>query len=192
MSEQNAPVRILFLDDEQPILNSLRRVLRKEGYEISLCTDPDDALRIIRESSIEIVVSDHLMPGMTGTEFFALASRLHPHVYRIMLTGQADMDVAIRCINEGHVHRFLTKPWDDDQLKQILREAARQIQAQERVRHSELPSVGRTSSQASDVPVVDASSLLVDHGEAALSGLQRDESGVIVIDPESVGELELE
>ena len=131
MTEDNAPVRILFLDDEQPILNALRRVLRKEGYEISLCTDPDDALRMIREASIEIVVSDHLMPGMTGTEFFALASRLHPHVHRIMLTGQADMDVAIRCINEGHVHRFLTKPWDDEQLKQVLREASRQIQTQE-------------------------------------------------------------
>ena len=191
MTEDNAPVRILFLDDEQPILNSLRRVLRKEGYEISLCTDPDDALRIIREASIEIVVSDHLMPGMTGTEFFALASRLHPHVYRIMLTGQADMDVAIRCINEGHVHRFLTKPWDDNQLKQVLREAARQIQAQGRNRPSDSASQEKSNGAGPAVPVVDATALLVDHGEAGAS-LQRDEGGVIVIDPENIGELDLE
>lgn len=189
MTEDNAPVRILFLDDEQPILNALRRVLRKEGYEISLCTDPDDALRMIREASIEIVVSDHLMPGMTGTEFFALASRLHPHVHRIMLTGQADMDVAIRCINEGHVHRFLTKPWDDDQLKQVLREASRQIQTQER--HRQGPSKDPSAKTNPSVPVVDATALLVDHGDAG-AALERDESGVIVIDPENIGEVDLE
>lgn len=132
MTNADGPLRLLLLDDEQPVLNALRRVLRKEGYDITLCSDPDSALRLVRELEIDVVVSDHLMPGMTGTEFFTLASRLHPHVTRIMLTGQADMDVAIRAINEGHVHRFLTKPWDDEQLKQVLREAAREIQLRRR------------------------------------------------------------
>lgn len=127
-------IRILFLDDEPSVLNALRRSLRKEGYQIFLSTEVDDALRIIHEEKVDIVVSDHLMPNMTGTEFFALAARLHPEVFRVMLTGQADVDVAIRSINEGHVHRFLTKPWDDAQLKFILRDAARQITVQRRAK----------------------------------------------------------
>lgn len=174
MTDPSAPVRILLLDDEEPVLNALRRVLRKEGYEITLCTDPDAALRIVREAQIDIVVSDFLMPGMTGTEFFALAARLHPHVVRIMLTGQADMEVAVQAINQGHVHRFLTKPWDDDQLKHVLREAARQIQ----VRHQAEGS----APLPSQTPVVDASALLAERPPA----LARDASGAIVIDTDDL------
>ena len=131
-------VRILFLDDEKSVLNALKRSLRKEGYKITLTSEPQEALRIIGEENIEIVVSDHLMPEMTGIEFFALASRLHPNVVRIMLTGQADVDLAIQAINEGQVHRFLTKPWDDGQLKFILRDAAREVEVRRRVSAKEM------------------------------------------------------
>jgi two-component system, probable response regulator PhcQ len=123
-----SPAKILFLDDEQPVLNALRRALRKEGFELFFTSDPDEALRLVGEKKIDVVVSDHLMPSMTGLEFFTLASRLHPRVCRIMLTGQADVDTAIRAINEGQVHKFLTKPWDDAQLKRTLHDAARESQ----------------------------------------------------------------
>ncbi len=122
----DAPAQILFLDDEQPVLNAMRRALRKEGFELHFTTDPDEALRMLGEKKIDVVVSDHLMPQMTGLEFFTLASRLHPRVFRVMLTGQADVDTAIRAINEGQVHKFLTKPWDDAQLKRTLHDAARE------------------------------------------------------------------
>lgn len=174
MIEQAVPVRILLLDDEEPVLNALRRVLRKEGYEITLCTDPDAALRVVREARIDIVVSDFLMPGMTGTEFFALAARLHPHVTRIMLTGQADMEVAVQAINQGHVHRFLMKPWDDEQLKHVLREAARQVQ----VRHQ----AEGTVTLPTEAPVVDATSLLAERPAA----LPRDARGAILIEADEL------
>jgi DNA-binding NtrC family response regulator len=125
----DAPANILFLDDEQPVLNAMRRALRKEGFNLFFTSDPDEALRMVGEFKIDVVVSDHLMPQMTGLEFFSLASRLHPRVQRVMLTGQADVDTAIRAINEGQVHKFLTKPWDDAQLKRTLHDAARESQA---------------------------------------------------------------
>lgn len=123
-----APITVLFLDDEPPVLNALRRSLRREGYELLTTTEVEEALRLLGEKGVDIIVSDHLMPAMTGIEFFALASRLHPNVFRVMLTGQADVDVAIRAINDGHVHRFLTKPWDDEELRRVLRTAAREIE----------------------------------------------------------------
>jgi CheY-like chemotaxis protein len=127
MPESSEPVRILFVDDEQSVLNALKRSMRKEGYKLILTTDVEDALRLIGAEGVDVVVSDHLMPAMTGIEFLALAARLHPSVIRIMLTGQADVDMAIRAINEGQVNRFLTKPWDDAQLKFVLRDAAREV-----------------------------------------------------------------
>ena len=131
--DQDDQIRILFIDDEQSVLNALKRSMRKEGYQLHLTTDVEDALRLIGSEHIDVVVSDHLMPAMTGIEFLALSARLHPDVIRIMLTGQADVDMAIRAINEGQVNRFLTKPWDDAQLKFVLRDAAREVEVRRRL-----------------------------------------------------------
>lgn len=158
MTHNDHPIRILILDDEPSVLNALRRSLRKEGYSLFLTTEADDALRIIHDERIDIVVSDHLMPHMTGTQFFALSARLHPHVVRVMLTGQADVDVAIRAINDGHVHRFLTKPWDDAQLKMIMREAAREIEVRRRTKLvKEAPRLRSVRRDATGAIVLDAS-----------------------------------
>lgn len=153
-------VRILFVDDEQSVLNALKRSMRKEGYDLHLTTDVEDALRLIGSENIDVVVSDHLMPAMTGIEFLALAARLHPNVIRIMLTGQADVDMAIRAINEGQVNRFLTKPWDDAQLKFVLRDAAREVEVQ-RMRGPEKPPAAP---------------------QAKPSSIRRDATGAIIID----------
>ncbi len=158
--DADTPVRILFVDDEQSVLNALKRSMRKEGYSLHLTTDVEDALRLIGSENIDVVVSDHLMPAMTGIEFLALASRLHPNVIRIMLTGQADVDMAIRAINEGQVNRFLTKPWDDAQLKFVLRDAAREVE----VRRRQGPEV----EPAEEKPKA--------------SSIRRDATGAIIID----------
>ena len=159
-----SPMKILFLDDEQPVLNAMRRSLRREGYELFFTTDPDEAMRLIGEQKIDVAVSDHLMPDMTGLEFFGLIRRLHSRVVRIMLTGQADMDTTIRAINEGSVHRFLMKPWDDNQLKQILQETAREM----KVRRAQAGEEKKELRPA-PTPVVSNS-------------IRRDASGAIVID----------
>lgn len=114
------PRRILIVDDEINICNALRRSLRKEGYEILVANEPAEGLTILKAQKVDLVLSDHLMPNMTGLEFLTLVRDRHPDTVRILLTGHADMETAIRAINEGQVYRFLTKPWDDIELKVTL------------------------------------------------------------------------
>ncbi|MBI1945885.1 MAG: response regulator [Deltaproteobacteria bacterium] len=123
-----APIKILFVDDEQLILSALRRSLRREGFELYFTADPSAAARLVGEHQIDIVVSDYMMPEQSGVEVLALIGRLHQHTVRIMMTGQADREATIRAINEGNIHRFIEKPWDDAELKRILHEVARSIQ----------------------------------------------------------------
>ncbi len=146
---EQAPIRLLLVDDEPSVVNALRRSLRREGYQIFTTTDPEEGMRLVGQEKIDIIISDHLMPQMTGLEFFTLVSRLHAHVVRIVLTGQADVDMAIRAINEGHVHRFLTKPWEDDELKHILRETARElsIKRHQREREADLIAAGEAANR---------------------------------------------
>ena len=126
-------IKILFLDDETLILNALRRALRREGFELFFTTDPFEAVKLVGEQKIDIMVSDHMMPQMTGVEVLALVRRLHGSCIRMMMTGQADRDATIRAINEGNIHRFLEKPWDDAMLKSVLHETARSITVQRAV-----------------------------------------------------------
>jgi response regulator RpfG family c-di-GMP phosphodiesterase len=158
------PIRILFVDDELLILNALKRSLRREGFELFFTSDPQSAARMVGENKIDIVVSDHMMPEMTGVEVLALVRRLHRHTTRIMMTGQADRDATIRAINEGSIHRFIEKPWDDGELKRTLHEVARNIQverenAQQNTAAS--PQARRPSilRDATGAIVIDASSL---------------------------------
>ena len=127
---QTSPVKILFVDDEQLILSALKRTLRREGFELFFTSDPFEVSKLVGEHRIDIVVSDHMMPQMTGVEVLALCRRLHPHTTRIMMTGQADRDATIRAINEGSIHRFIEKPWDDNMLKNVLHEVERSILVQ--------------------------------------------------------------
>lgn len=118
-------MRILFVDDETLILNAVRRTLRHEGFEMFFTSDPLTATRIIGEQRIDVVVSDHMMPEMNGVELLALVRTLHHNTVRVMMTGQADLGATIRAVNEGNIHRFVEKPWNDVQLKRLLHEIAR-------------------------------------------------------------------
>jgi DNA-binding NtrC family response regulator len=112
--------RIMLVDDEENVLNALTRCLRREDYELWSFPGPPEALKYLEDNQVDVIVSDHRMPGMTGLEFLIKARKLYPEVVRILLTGHADMDVAIRAVNEGKLYRFLTKPWNDEELKVTL------------------------------------------------------------------------
>ena len=129
-SGNGSPIKILFVDDEQLILNALKRTLRREGFELFFTSDPFEVQKLVGEHRIDIIVSDHMMPQMTGVEVLALVRRLHPNTFRVMMTGQADRDATIRAINEGCIHKFIEKPWDDTLLKNVLHEAERSILVQ--------------------------------------------------------------
>ena len=121
-------LKVLFVDDDVLILSAVKRSLGREGFTIHTTTEPLDAAKLIAEHQIDVIVSDYMMPQMTGVELLSLVRRLHPKVTRIMMTGQADRDATIRAINEGAVSRYLEKPWEDAVLKRILHEISRERQ----------------------------------------------------------------
>ncbi len=120
MNEQMPVRKILLVDDEQHVTRALERALRKEGYDIKAVNDPQAALALLKTEKFDLVISDHLMPGMTGLEFTKLVRDRYPDMMRLMLTGQADLDMVISAINHGEVYRFVKKPWDDAELKMTL------------------------------------------------------------------------
>jgi two-component system, probable response regulator PhcQ len=115
-----SPKRILIVDDEENVCHALRRSLRKEGYELFFGHEPAEGLEVLKKQTVDMVISDHLMPNMTGMEFLRLVRDRYPDVMRLILTGHADMQTAIDAINQGAIYRFLTKPWDDTDLKVTL------------------------------------------------------------------------
>lgn len=116
---------LLLVDDEPDILSALRRMLRNEGYRILTAQDALEGLKILARESVQVVISDQRMPGMSGTEFLARVKSMHPENLRIILSGQADMVSVIDAINNGAIYKFLTKPWDDMNLRAQIREAFR-------------------------------------------------------------------
>ena len=109
---------ILLVDDEESVRDALEGVLSREGYKVLQADSGEAGLRVLKEErGVQLVISDHNMPGMTGIEFLKLVRERHPHVMRLMLTADPDPNVIIRSINEGEVYRFLRKPWDNTLLR---------------------------------------------------------------------------
>jgi DNA-binding NtrC family response regulator len=115
--------RVLFVDDEQRVLNSMRIMFRRE-YELYLAPRGADALKIVRENEIDVIVADHRMPEMTGVEVLSRVREVSPRTVRILLTGYADLDAVEGSINDCEVFRFLTKPCPPNQLKDTVALAA--------------------------------------------------------------------
>lgn len=115
--------RILLVDDEANVLKSLKRALFDEPLDITLAASAEDALDIMKEEHFKVVVSDERMPGMQGSEFLALVKDFHPFTVRILLTGHATLEAAMKAVNKGEIYRFFSKPWDDTDLKFAIRSA---------------------------------------------------------------------
>ena len=112
---------LVIVDDEEMVLASLRSFLALEtDYEVLTFSSPLRALESIRESQIDLVISDYLMPEMTGIEFLLEVKKLQPYATRILLTGYADKENAIRAINEVNLYLYIEKPWSNDDLKLII------------------------------------------------------------------------
>jgi len=96
--------------------------LRKQPYAFLTATSGDEALQALIDNHVDVVVSDEQMPNMTGSEFLGIVRRKYPHTVRIVLTGHASLDAAIRAINEGEVYRFLTKPCNPSDLAYTIQQ----------------------------------------------------------------------
>jgi response regulator RpfG family c-di-GMP phosphodiesterase len=124
--KSDTPVEILFVDDEKNVLQSLRRLCIEGNYSVILANSGEEALEILKNNpNIGLIVSDQRMPAMTGSEFLEKAKEMLPDTVRILLTGYADLNAVADAINKGGAYRYITKPWNDEELLQIIDDAVR-------------------------------------------------------------------
>ncbi len=114
---------ILFIDDEENVLKALKRLFIDEGFEVFTALSGNEGLEILKNGEFAVIVSDQRMPEMTGTEFLQHAKKLCPDTIRIMLTGYADINASINAINQAGAFRYITKPWNDEEVILIIKEA---------------------------------------------------------------------
>ena len=119
-----SPPRILAVDDDALVLGALQSLFALEtDYAVSIHSDPAEAITELERNSVDLIISDFLMPAMNGIDFLAVARRLQPDAARILLTGFADKQNAIRAINEVGIYHYLEKPWDNAHLLLLIRNA---------------------------------------------------------------------
>jgi len=114
-------MKILILDDDVNILASMKRNLRR--FDISLFSNPHEAIEALNGSTFAVALSDMQMPGLNGVDFLEHVKTVSPHTVRIMLTGYANLNNTMDAINKASVHRFLTKPFDINNLICVLDDA---------------------------------------------------------------------
>jgi signal transduction histidine kinase len=116
---------LLVVDDEPDVVQSVRDLLRLD-YHVLGTTRAAEGIRILEEEIVHIVMTDQRMPEMTGVEFLRKVRGDHPDAIRLLFTGYADIKAVIDAINQGSVYRYITKPWDPDELQAVIRQAADQ------------------------------------------------------------------
>ncbi len=163
--------RILLVDDEPHVIEALIRTLHKEPYEILSAGSAEEALAILARERVEVVIADEMMPGMLGSELLTLVCRQHPDTIRIILTGHAKLESALRAINEGRIYRYLTKPCNELELRVTLRQA---------LQHRELAVAGRSLLKK------------VKRQHSILQQLENDHPGITVIHRDATGTILLD
>ena len=127
---------LLLVDDEKAIIRALNRLFRKEGYNIMTAESGAEGLDKLHQSErpVSMIISDQRMPEMNGAQFLEKAKEIYPEAIRYLLTGYSDLDAVIHAINEGEIHRYLNKPWNDEDLV---------LQVRQSLEHLELASENR-------------------------------------------------
>ncbi|BCS98400.1 hypothetical protein DSLASN_40320 [Desulfoluna limicola] len=115
--EGGHPYTILFVDDEAGVLAAMQRIFRKENYRILTASSGEEALECLGKEEVHVIISDHRMPGITGADLLRQIKQDYPNTIRIMLTGHADVGAIMGAVNEGAVYKFITKPWNDEDLR---------------------------------------------------------------------------
>ena len=114
---------LLCVDDEPNILNALKRLFRPLGYRIQTAAGGAEALALLEREPADVIISDMRMPEMSGAQFLEQARGRWPESVRILLTGHADMESTIAAINAGQIARYVSKPWNDEEMLLVVREA---------------------------------------------------------------------
>ncbi|MCX7093096.1 MAG: response regulator [Methylobacter sp.] len=130
-SVDDKPAAILFVDDETNVLKALRRLFHNEAYVAYFASSGAEGLEILRENAVDLIISDMRMPEMNGAEFLSQVFMHWPETIRILLTGYADLQSTIDAVNKGRIYNYCNKPWHDDELKLLVRNALEQKRLRE-------------------------------------------------------------
>ena len=123
--------RVLLVDDEKRVIGALRRLLRRESYELLSANSGPEAIRLLENNPVHLIISDHRMPGMSGIELLHEVSVRWPDTVRIILSGYSDVNTIIAAVNEGEIYKFLVKPWNDEEIKLHVQRALEQFDLRE-------------------------------------------------------------
>jgi FixJ family two-component response regulator len=143
---------LLLVDDDPAILSLMNRMLRHEGLRILTAESGEQALNLLASNQVGVVIADQRMPHMTGVELLGRVKGLYPNTVRVVMSAQVDVDTVTEAINQGSVYRVLAKPWEDDVLRDTIRDAfaQRALQDGERKPGVQLRAVVTTPRPKSD------------------------------------------
>ena len=164
---------ILVVDDEPPIRELLKDALSREPYDVLCAGSAEEALAVLEREPVDVIISDEKMPGMLGSEFLAVARQKYPNTIRMILTGHASLEAAIRAINEGQIYRFFTKPCNMVDLVVTVRQALQQREL--------------LAENQRLLNIVQQQSLTLEQLEKRSPGItkvKRDAAGAVIIDDE--------
>lgn len=162
---------VLLVDDDRNLLMGLKRTLRKKPYDVITAGSAREGLQLLAGMPVDVVVSDEKMPEMSGAEFLIKVRVLYPDTTRIMLTGEATLDAAMRAINDGEIFRFLRKPCSPADLAVAIAQALEHTQ--QMAEHRRL--LRRARSGESDLQKVEEEN-------PGIAAIKRDATGAIVIE----------
>ncbi len=123
--------QVLIVDDEPYIMSALKRCLRRDDYEILTVSRGKEALELLANHPVMVIICDQRMPDMTGTEFLSRVKIMHPRTVRMIISGYADLNTITEAVNKGEIYKFHKKPWDDDELRNDVREGIARYYAYE-------------------------------------------------------------
>ena len=123
MNQHKHRHQLLFVDDEPRITSAMKAIFRRD-YDVLTANSGDEALEILAENDVNVIVSDQRMPKMLGNELLAKVSANYPRTMRILLTGFMDKQAIVNSINDGQIYRFINKPWNNDEVRSIVADAA--------------------------------------------------------------------
>ena len=164
---------ILLVDDMPAIRDMLAEAFSMEGYAVKTAGSAEEALKLLSGHPVDVIITDEKMPGMSGSQLLAVARKRYPNTIRMILTGQATLESAIRAINEGEIYRFFTKPCNVVDLMVTTRQALEQkrLEAENR-RLSEI-----VKSQAKSLNVLEKQC-------PGITEVRRDSNGAVIIEDE--------
>ncbi len=197
MDGTNNEIRILCVDDEPNVLNALRRLFLDEDYTILTASSGQEGIELLEQAQVQIVISDYRMPSMNGVEFLTAVYKRWPDTVRIVLSGYADTASIVSAINDGHIYKFIPKPWNDEELKitimnsierYFLLKKNRELSEELSVRNAELQALNRELAQlvtekvlhiSSQEMILRAQAHVVDAIPVGILGI--DQHGLIVL-----------